>query len=135
MFGETDRQQVTLDKIYSLQQGNRVASSYASEFRQLACELEWGDHTLRDQFRRGLRSDVKNLLISISKQTSLSEAITQAVRCDNRLFEFHQEERLSRVGLASFLPSARPKEVAYRETDGPSCSKINYAVGLHQSGG
>ena len=104
-FGETDRRRVALNKIYSLQQGNRATSTYASEFRQLASEVGWGDQALRDQFRRGLRGDVKNLLLSFPEPTSLSDAIAQAVRCDNRLFEFRQEERLSKLGPPSFPPS------------------------------
>ena len=104
-FGETDSRRVALNRIYSLQQGNRAASVYASEFRQLACEVGWGDQALRDQFRRGLRGDVKNLLLSLPEPTSLTNAIMQAVRCDNRLFEFRQEERSSRFRPPTLQPS------------------------------
>jgi hypothetical protein len=51
-FGETDRRRVALHKIYSLQQGNRATSTYASEFQQLASVVGWGDQALQDQFRR-----------------------------------------------------------------------------------
>ena len=51
---------------------------------------------LRRQFCRGLRGDVKKLLLNFLEPTSLNEAITQAVRCDNCLFEICQEERTSR---------------------------------------
>ena len=37
-------------------------------------------------------SNVKNLLLNFPEPTSLSQAISQAVHCDNRLFEFRQEE-------------------------------------------
>jgi len=40
-----------------------------------------------------LRDDVKDLLLNLSDPISLSEAVTQAVRCDNRLFERRQERR------------------------------------------
>ena len=90
-FGETGRRRATLTKIYSLQQGNRATSTYVSEFRQLACDVGWGDQALRDQFGWGLRGEVKNLLLNFLELTSLNEAITQAVRCDNHLFELRQE--------------------------------------------
>ena len=92
-FGETDRRRTTLNKIYALEQGSRATSVYASEFRQLACDVNWDDQALADHFRRGLRSNVKNLLLNFPEPTSLSQAISQAVHCDNRLFEFRQEER------------------------------------------
>jgi hypothetical protein len=106
MFEETDRRGVALNKIYSLHQGNRATLTYTSKFRQLACEVGWGHQALHDQFCRGLRGDVKNLFLSFSEPTSLSEAITQALCCDNHLFEFCQEERPSKLGLPSFPPSA-----------------------------
>ena len=94
-FGETDRRRTALTKLYALQQGSRAASVYASEFRQLACDVNWDDQALIDHFRRGLRSNVKNLLLNFPEPTSLSQAVSQAVLCDNRLFEFRQEERLA----------------------------------------
>ena len=41
-----------------------------------------------DQFRQGLRNDVKDLLLTFHDDPkALLEAISRAVRCDNRLFE------------------------------------------------
>ena len=45
-------------------------------------------------FRWGLRDDIKTLLLNFPKPTTLSEAITQVIDCDNRLFEQQQERRL-----------------------------------------
>jgi hypothetical protein len=45
-------------------------------------------------FRWGLRDDIKTLLLNLPKPTTMSEAITQAIDCDNRLFEQRQERRL-----------------------------------------
>ena len=110
-FGETDRRRSALTKLYSLQQGSRAASLYASEFRQLACDVKWDDQALCDHFRRGLRGDIKNLLLNFPEPTSLSQAISQAVQCDNRLFEFRHDERVSH-GFPSFsrnTPVVRPR--------------------------
>ena len=92
-FGDTDRRRTAITKLYSLHQGMRSVSVYASEFRQLACDVQWDGQALCDHFRRGLRSEIKNLLLNFPEPTSLSQAITQAVSCDNRLFELRQEER------------------------------------------
>jgi hypothetical protein len=45
-------------------------------------------------FRWGLRDNIKTLLLNLPKPTTLSEASTQAIDCDNRLFEQRQERRL-----------------------------------------
>ena len=48
-----------------------------------------------DQFRHGLRNDVKDLLLTFHEDPrSLTEAISRAVRCDNRLFERRLERQL-----------------------------------------
>ena len=57
-FGETNHRRVALNMIYSLQQGKRVVSTYASKFCQLVCTMGCRDQELWEQFRRGLRSDV-----------------------------------------------------------------------------
>ena len=100
-FGETDRRRTALIKLYSVQQGSRPASIYASEFRQIACDVSWDDQALCDHFRRGLRNDVKTLLLNFPEPTSLSQVISQAVQCDNRLFELRQEERGTRGSQVS----------------------------------
>ena len=113
-FGDTDRRRTSLTKLYSLHQGKRPVSVYASEFRQLSCDVQWDDQALCDHFRRGLRSDVKNLLLNFPEPTSLSQAIKQAVSCDNRLFELRQEEWATSK-LSSFLhakPMVHPQVTA-----------------------
>ena len=45
-----------------------------------------------DQFREGLRNNVKDLLLTFHDDPkSLTEAISRVVRCDNRLFERRSE--------------------------------------------
>ena len=47
-----------------------------------------------DQFRKGLRNDVKDLLLTFHDDPkSLTEAISRVVRCDNRLFERRSERQ------------------------------------------
>ncbi|KAG0611152.1 hypothetical protein M758_7G119800 [Ceratodon purpureus] len=49
-FGEHDKARVTLNKIYALQQGSRSVSVYASEYIQLAADINWDKKALMDQF-------------------------------------------------------------------------------------
>jgi len=95
VFGDSDKARTSTNKLRRLQQGTRSAIVYASEFRQLACDVNWGKVALIDQFRCGLRDDVQDLLLTLADHFSFSEAITQAIRCDNRLFERRQEKKVT----------------------------------------
>jgi Retrotransposon gag protein len=92
-FGEHDKARWATTKIRSLRQGTRFASVYASDFRQLACDINWDEEALMSQFYWGLRDDVKDLLLSLPDPRTLNEAISQAVKCDNRLFQRRQDQR------------------------------------------
>ena len=107
-FGEHDKARVALNKIYALRQGSRSVSVYASEYRQLAADINWGEQALMDQFYRGLRDDVKDLLLNFPDPCTLDEAINQAVRCDNRLFQRYQDRRSSSFSRQS-IPTAITK--------------------------
>lgn len=92
-FGDLERAVTAANKIRTLRQGTLSASEYASLFRRLASDLDWGEAALADQFRRGLRDDVKDLLLTLPPPKSLSEAIHSAIACDNRIFERKSERR------------------------------------------
>ena len=94
-FGDTDSVRTTINKIRRLRQGDRPASAYVADFRLLACDIPWDEEALMDQFRYGLRNDVKDLLLTFHEDPrSLTEAVSRAVRCDNRLFERRSERQL-----------------------------------------
>ena len=73
--------------------GIRLVSVYTSEFRQLAWNVQWDGQALCDHFHQGLRSEIKHLLLNFPEPASLSQAIMQAISCDNWFFELAQEER------------------------------------------
>ena len=87
IFGDSDRICTATTQLRALKQGNHSASTYASEFRQISSVLNWNDAALADQFRDGLQSDVKDLMIRFLTLEELNDAITLAVKCDNHLFE------------------------------------------------
>ena len=105
-FGEVDKKKVADLKIWSLHQGMRSASIYTSEFRQLSCDVDWGSKmALMHRFQWGLQGDVEDSLLTLNNATSLLKAITQAVKCDNRLFLRRQEKK---ENLSNFQPMASP---------------------------
>ena len=112
-FGDTDSVKTTINKIRRLRQGDRPASAYAADFRLLASDIPWDEQALMEQFRYGLRNDVKDLLLTFPEDPkSLTEAISRAVRCDNRLFERRSERQQlmvrSRVEPTYASVAARP---------------------------
>ena len=70
-----------------------------------------------EQFRYGLRNDVKDLRLTFPEEPkSLTEAISRAVRCDNRLFKRRSERQFqmprtrSEPTYASVVAKPFPKE-------------------------
>jgi hypothetical protein len=76
MFGDSDKARTLANKLHRLQQGTCSAIVYASEFRQLAYDVNWGEVALIDQFRCGLHDDVQDLLLTLADPSCFSEAIT-----------------------------------------------------------
>ena len=84
---------------------------------------------LIDQFRQGLCNDVKDLLLTFHEDPkSLTEAISRAVRCDNRLFERRSEhQQMLRCQPEQMYASvvATPPQVSKLVTrDGPTPMEI-----------
>jgi hypothetical protein len=106
-FGDIDKARMANSKIRELHQGSRPASACAFEFRQLACDVGWeSDMALVRQFHWGLKEDVKDLLLTMPDVSTLLEAISQAVKCDNRLFERRHNKRLgSQIRIPSSYPT------------------------------
>ena len=121
-FGDSDREGVAERKIQNLRQGSRSAAIYAAEFQQLTCDLDWNDKAFMTRFRYGLRDDVKNLLITMPKVDTLEELISQAIICDNRLFELRQERRSSWRNDGAFSAFPRGPE---NHSTGPEPMQID----------
>jgi hypothetical protein len=86
-FSDLDKKCIATSKLQTLCQGSHPAFMYASKFRQLACDISWNKAMLMNQFQFGLHGDVKDLLLTMHDPTTLSQTITQAMRCDNRFLE------------------------------------------------
>jgi hypothetical protein len=133
VFGDSDKARTSANKLRHLQQGTRSAIIYASEFRQLACDVNWGEAALINQFCCELRDDVQDLLLTLADPSFFSEAITQVIRCDNRLFECRQEKNVtSNTQLWNSRPTTLPSVpqttlVARPASFGPAPMQIDTA--------
>jgi hypothetical protein len=57
-FSNTSSVKTTINKIWTLRQGDRPTSAYTTDFRLLACDIPWDEVTSIDFFRYGLHNDV-----------------------------------------------------------------------------
>ena len=84
---------------------DQPASTYATNFRLIASDIPWDEQALMEQFLSALRGDVKDLLLTFHEDPkSLIEAISRAIRCDNRLFE-RRSERQQQQTRSRFMPN------------------------------
>jgi len=86
-FSEHDKIHLATMKIRNLWQGWHLASIYVSKFRQLTCDINWGEQALISQLYYSLHDEVKDLLLSLLDPSTLNEIVSQAIKCDNCLFE------------------------------------------------
>ena len=91
-FGQVDEKHTAEVKLQKLQQ-TKSASEYWVKFKSLAVLTDWHDEALSFQFRRGLKSSVKDLMINYDKPKTLEELKNLAIRIDNRIFERDQERK------------------------------------------
>ncbi|KAH9263649.1 hypothetical protein BASA83_012959 [Batrachochytrium salamandrivorans] len=85
-------------------QGNQSCSVYVALFHQLTADLDWNDSALRAQFYFGLSYEIKDALVHFDTPSTLSLAIQQAIKVDNRLYE----RRLERTEVRGVTPYSSP---------------------------
>jgi hypothetical protein len=91
-FEDHDKARSTTTKICVLRQGSCPTSVYVLDFILLTCDVNWDKETLMSQFHWGLQDNVKDLLLSMFDPQIVNEAINQAVKYDNRLFQRCQDQ-------------------------------------------
>jgi hypothetical protein len=57
-WGDTDRFALASSRLRELRQGRRPALAYATEFRELAANLQWNDEDFINQLRAGEREQL-----------------------------------------------------------------------------
>ncbi len=74
-FGDSNKENITKNKLQALCQGSRPTSMYASEYKQLTCDISWDGATFMSQFQFGFHGNVKDLLLTMHDPTTLSQVI------------------------------------------------------------
>ncbi len=82
-FGNINKKHIAVSKLWTFFHWSCPTFMYVSKFKQLTCDISWHKIALMNQFQFGLRGDVKDLMLTMFNPTTLSQAITQVVHCDN----------------------------------------------------
>ncbi len=75
IFGNSNRECTTINKIWSLDQGPHLAIVYSFEFIHLTWNILWNEVALMNQFQFGLHNDVKDLLLMMPDPTTLNQTL------------------------------------------------------------
>src|SRR5690242_20351058 len=73
-FEDTNREAKAVEKIMSINQGNRPLHEYITEFKQVAHDLKWNEEALIPMFRAGLNGKILDIMKNINLPKTLQEA-------------------------------------------------------------
>lgn len=110
-FGETDRVDKAKAALGKLRQ-TKSCAAYNSEFNRLIADAGYSiadQAILMDVYQQGLKMDVRNLMLSLPIRDNLEALMTDAMNCDNRIYQLAQQKR-GNAGL--LLPRGLPQSPA-----------------------
>lgn len=95
-FENPHRRTNAASRLYTLRQGRRPVSAYASEAQILLADAGWDDTAAQFAFLRGLNDDVRDLLLSMPEVSNLNGLIVNAVAAGNRIYQRALEKQNER---------------------------------------
>lgn len=107
-FGDSDERSTAERNILKLRQKGSAAK-YATDFRLVADKTKWNDAAKMTLFYMGLNDSIKNMLLNLPKRATLEELITDAITCDNRIWEVKNAERTPATTDSRFGNPFRPR--------------------------
>jgi len=103
-FGQVDAEEIAFEKFQKIQQGNRMAATYWTEFQRIKADLRYADNVCIARFRDGLHPEVIRHLV-------MSEVpATAAIKTDSHLCN---------LGVISRRPAASPEARFHVHTKEP----------------
>ena len=99
-WGDPDARATAERKIRDLRQGKDNASTYYSKFATLRARVNWNDDALKDQFRRGLRDEIKDMLIHRDPPANFEAFVKLCISLDNA-WHIRQAEKAGRQNQSS----------------------------------
>lgn len=127
-FGPVDVAVTSAYALDKLKQGRMSAATYATQFKQLASDLSWGQEALMFKFRSGLNDSVKDILVGKDLPESLDALIEMSIRADQMLFQRHLERRAVGVSHDPPIISSSRSTVSSALSDRPTTTNSSGAM-------
>lgn len=116
-FGNEYKAQHAVDKMSTIQQGNKDAANFIAEFRHLVTLSGWTEFgPIHDKFKKAINDDINDMLIFHPRPTDMETAYDLVLKADIRCQE-HKRDKEARakahptpvkVNLANLRPNPRP---------------------------
>jgi transposase InsO family protein len=127
-FGDIDKERNAERQLWRLKQMGSV-NDYASKFQQIISHLDWDEDAYIARFEEGLKPDIQEKLIWMDRPKTLSKMIEQAVKIDNKLYDFTMRKKERNWGNFSNRRTtnyrsndrrpAQPRSQGYSDPYGP----------------
>jgi hypothetical protein len=100
-FDDPNRRATAERELENLRQGKRSASLYYADFMRLMADLNYDENAQMSHFRRGLRIEVKNLMMSRDVPKTFDELTNLAITLDNNFVS----QQMETTGRRPFIPN------------------------------
>jgi hypothetical protein len=94
-FKDSDEETAAERMLLNLQQGNEPCASYHASFVSYMATLDWDENSQIATFRRGLRPEIKDLLVGRDLPDTFDEYVSLCIRLDNSWREREQDRQNS----------------------------------------
>jgi len=121
-FGQVDTEKIAFEKFQKIQQGNRTAATYWTEFQQIKADFPYADNVCIARYQDGLHPEVKrHLVMSKVLATVLVDYATAAIKTDSRLYN---------LGVINRQHAASPEAHFHVHTKQPPSVPPGYLMDL-----
>jgi hypothetical protein len=118
-FQDSDAKTTAERKLLNMKQGTEPCASYHARFVSYMAILDWDEKSQIATFRRGLRSEVKDLLVGRDIPDSFDEYVSLCIRLDNSWREREQDKKDSGVTRVSTKADSDANSTAVGTHSGP----------------
>jgi hypothetical protein len=94
-FQDSDEKTAAERMLLNLQQGTEPCASYHASFVSYMATLDWDENSQIATFRRGLRPEIKDLLVGRDLPDNFDEYVSLCIRLDNSWREREQDRQNS----------------------------------------
>ena len=111
LYSDRNLQAKNEDKLARLEQ-TKSAATYGAEFQSLVDPLDLGDRAKCLLFYKGLKSNVKDTIVTVGRATTFTDLLDQAISIDQRKHQRTLENKTSSSSSKSTFSRAPPPSAA-----------------------